>query len=270
MFQIASSAVEHGAGAAAEHHGGLGVVPHHFKASIGGLTVHMDTLVSTWITMGLVILLALMVSGALRKSPDKKQTVAEALVEFVEGLVHSQIGKDDALRYIPLVGSIFVFVLFGNWLGLIPWRLLHLGGVPLEIASPTNDLNTTGGLALIALIAYLYYGIRKKGMGYFKHYFTPNPLFFPLNFMEDFTRPLSLAFRLFGNIMGGEIVLAVLLLLAPWFVPLPLFAFEVFVGFIQAFIFAILTAAYIGLAVAEHDHDEEHGHEHIELEKSSP
>ena len=138
--------------------------------------------------------------------------------------------------------------------------MLHLGHVPVEIASPTNDLNTTAGLALVSVISYFYYGIKKKGIGYFKHYFTPHPLFFPFNILEDFTRPLSLAFRLFGNIIGGEILIGILLLLVPWFVPLPIFAFEVFVGFIQAFVFAILTASYIGAAVAEHHHDEHDSH----------
>lgn len=263
MFQIASSAVEHGSEAAGHGaHGGLGVVPHHLQIEMAGLSFNVDTIVSTWMVMAVVIVLSLMVSGALRKAPDKKQTVAEAMVEFVEGLVHSQIGQNkDSIKYVPFIGAVFLFILFANWIGLLPWRLLHLGGVPMEIASPTNDLNTTGGMALVALISYLYFGISKKGLGYFKHYFTPHPLFFPLNFMEDFTRPLSLAFRLFGNIIGGEIVIAVLLLLAPWFVPLPLFAFEVFVGFIQAFIFSILTASYIGAAVAEHGHDEHHEHE---------
>lgn len=267
MFQIASSAgAEHGHGGAGAEHAehGLGVVPVHYQVDVAGFTVHLDTILATWISMALVIVLVLMVTKSLKKHPDGKQTIAEALIEFIEGLVKGQLGEGsspkEALLYLPLIGSIFVFVLFCNWIGLVPWRLLHLGGVPVEIASPTNDLNTTAGLALVSVISYFYYGIKKKGIGYFSHYFTPHWAFFPFNFLEDFTRPLSLAFRLFGNIIGGEILLGILLFLVPWFVPLPIFAFEVFVGFIQAFVFAVLTASYIGAAVALHHHDD-HTHE---------
>ncbi len=257
MFQIASSALasstaEHGA----EHGHGLGVVPVHYEINLGGLTFHADTILATWFAMALVIILALMFTNALKNKPDNKQTVAESVIEFVEGLLKGQMGENnkEILMYVPLIGSIFLFVLFCNWMGLLPWRLLHLAGVPIEIASPTNDLNTTVGLAIVAVISYFYYGIKKKGLGYFKHYITPHPAFFFFNLLEDFTRPLSLAFRLFGNIIGGEILLAILLFLVPWFIPLPIFAFEVFVGFIQAFVFAVLTASYVGTAVAEH-HD---------------
>lgn len=237
---------------------GLGVVPVHYKLDLGFFTINLDTVLATWIAMAIVIFLSLLVRSNLKKNPDKKQTIAEAIVEFSEYLVKGQIHDKDTLKYVPLIGAIFVFVLSCNWLGLLPWRLLHLAHIPVEIASPTNDLNTTLGLAIISVISYFYYGIKKKGLGYFKHYFTPNPFFFPFNFLEDFTRPLSLSFRLFGNIIGGEILLGILLFLVPWFIPLPIFAFEVFVGFIQAFVFAVLTASYIGAAVAEHNHDESH------------
>lgn len=241
----------------AEEHG-LGVVPVHYKLDLGIFTVHLDTILATWIAMAIVILLSLLVRSSLKRNPDKKQTVAEAIIEFSEYLVGSQIQDKNLLLYVPVIGSIFVFVLFSNWLGLLPWRLLHLAHIPVEIASPTNDLNTTLGLAIFSVITYFYYGIKKKGLSYFKHYFTPNPFFFPFNLLEDFTRPLSLSFRLFGNIIGGEILLGILIFLVPWFVPLPIFAFEVFVGFIQAFVFAVLTASYIGAAVAEHHHDDAH------------
>jgi len=237
---------------------GLGIVPVHYKLDLGIFTVNLDTVIATWIAMAIVITLSLIVRSSLKKNPDKKQTVAESIVEFSEYLVNSQIHDKNSLKYVPLIGSIFVFVLFSNWIGLLPWRLLHLLHVPVEIASPTNDLNTTLGLAIVSVISYFYYGIKKKGLSYFKHYFTPNPLFLPFNLLEDFTRPLSLSFRLFGNIIGGEILLGILLFLVPWFIPLPIFAFEVFVGFIQAFVFAVLTASYIGAAVSEHHHDEAH------------
>lgn len=262
MFQIASAAVEHaGEAAHAAHEHGLGVVPEHFKFDLAGGTIHLDTIFATWIAMGAAILFALIFASSLKRSPDSKQTVAEAVIEFVEGLLKGQMpDSKDVLKYVPFIGSIFLFVLFCNWIGLLPWRLLHIVGVPLEIASSTNDLNTTAGLALISVMSYFYFGISKKGFGYFKHYFTPHPAFLPFNMLEDITRPLSLSFRLFGNIIGGEILLGILLFLVPWFIPLPIFAFEVFVGFIQAFVFAVLTCSYIGTGVAEHHHDD-HSHE---------
>ena len=125
------------------------------------------------------------------------------------------------------------------------------------MASPTNDLNTNAALALTALASYWFFGISKNGLSHFKHYFKPMWFLFPLNMMEDVSRPLSLSFRLFGNILGGEIVLGILLFLTAPFVvtslvTLPMFALEVLVGFIQAFIFSMLTASYIGGMVAEH------------------
>lgn len=262
MFQIASSEVGHASGESAhgavEH--GLGVVPEHFKFDLGGLTVNADTVLATWIAMAVAVVFMLILVKALERKPNGKQTVAEAVVEFIEGLLKDEIGKVDVLMYVPYIGSVFLFVIFSNWLGILPWRLLHLVGFPLEIASPTNDLNTTGALALISVMSYFYFGIKKKGLSYFKHYLTPHPAFFFFNALEDFTRPLSLSFRLFGNIIGGEILLAILLALVPWFVPLPIFAFEVFVGFIQAYVFAVLTTSYIGTAVADHHHDD-HGSE---------
>lgn len=259
VFQIAGSEAGHASEAAGHAAEGLGVIPEHYMLNIAGHTIHADTIIATWLSMALVIVLVLMATKALKPAPNKKQTVAEALIEFIEGLVRGQLGEKnkETLMYLPLIGSIFVFVLFCNLLGLLPWRLLYFGGSPIEIASPTNDLNTTAGLAFVSVISYFYYGIKKKGLGYFKHYFTPYWFFFPFNVLEDFSRPLSLSFRLFGNIIGGEILIAILLFLVPWFVPLPIFAFEIFVAFIQAFVFAILTASYIGIAVAEHDHDHE-------------
>ena len=262
MFQIASSEVGHGASGAthgaAEH--GLGVVPEHFKLDVGGFFVNADTVVATWISMAVAIVVVLVLTKSLQRKPDGKQTVAESVVEFIEGLLKDEMGNINVFPYVPFIGSLFLFVLFSNWIGILPWRLLHLAGVPLEIASPTNDLNTTGGLALISVMSYFYFGIKKKGLSYFKHYKTPHPSVFFFNDFEDFKRHLSLAFRLFGKIIGGEILLGILLFLVPWFIPLPIFAFEVFVGFIQAFVFAVLTTSYIGAGVTEHHHDD-HAHE---------
>lgn len=232
--------------------------PHHFNLDLGGATIHLDTLVGTWVVMAVLIIVAIIATKKLQQKPDKKQVFFESVVDFSNSIVSSQI-KKDTYKYVPLIGTIFLFVVCSNWMGLMPWRLIELAGIPheFEIAAPTNDVNTTGALALIAVASYFYFGIRKNGIGHFAHYFKPMPLMAPMNMMEDLTRPLSLMFRLFGNIIGGEIVIGILIFLtAPTIVlslvALPMFAMEVFVGFIQAFIFAILTASYIGAMVADH------------------
>ncbi len=124
-----------------------------------------------------------------------------------------------------------------------------------ELASPTNDINTTLGLALLTSVTYFYAGIRKKGFGYFKKYVEPTPILLPINILEDLTKPLSLSFRLFGNILAEELVVAVIVLLVPLVIPVPLMILFLFTGAIQALIFATLSANYIGEALEGHgDH----------------
>ncbi|MEO0854413.1 MAG: F0F1 ATP synthase subunit A, partial [Cyanobacteria bacterium J06648_11] len=139
---------------------------------------------------------------------------------------------------------------------LFPWKLIELPAG--ELASPTNDINTTLGLALLTSVAYFYAGIKKRGLSYFKKYIQPTPVLLPINVLEDFTKPLSLSFRLFGNILAEELVVAVLVLLVPLFVPLPVMVLFLFTGAIQALIFATLSAAYIGEAMEGHGGDEHH------------
>jgi F-type H+-transporting ATPase subunit a len=126
-----------------------------------------------------------------------------------------------------------------------------------ELAAPTSDINTTVAFALLTSLAYFYAGLSKKGLiGYFAGYAQPTPILLPFRVLEDFTKPLSLSFRLFGNILADELVVGVLVLLVPLFVPLPVMALGLFTSAIQALIFATLAAAYIGEAL------EEHGEEH--------
>ncbi|MDD3150484.1 MAG: F0F1 ATP synthase subunit A, partial [Candidatus Gastranaerophilales bacterium] len=120
-----------------------------------------------------------------------------------------------------------------------------------ELASPTNDINVTAALAIIVSIYYISSGFAKKGLGFVKHYFQPVWFMAPINLLEDFTRPLSLAVRLFANILAGEIIILVLIGLFPVFLPIPVMLFELFVAFIQAFIFAVLSASYIAAATSE-------------------
>ncbi|MFH0886683.1 MAG: F0F1 ATP synthase subunit A, partial [bacterium] len=159
--------------------------------------------------------------------------------------------------------TLFFFILTCNWLEAIPFNQLYdliikpIIGRPahMELAAPTSDLNTTVALALMVFTFSIYAGIRERGWGYFKHFFEPMFLFLPINIMEEISKPFSLSIRLFANIFAKVIILLILikLLAFPFAYPIPLIMLSIFIGFIQAFIFALLTTVYLSLATsAEH------------------
>ena len=148
----------------------------------------------------------------------------------------------------PFIGTLFLFIFGSNWAGaLVPWKLIKLPEG--ELAAPTNDINTTVALALLTSLAYFYGGLSKKGLGYFKRYVQPIPLLLPINILEDFTKPLSLSFRLFGNVLADELTITVLTSLVPLVIPLPIMMLGIFAGSVQALIFSTLAAAYIAEAI---------------------
>lgn len=227
-------------------------IGNHWTVSLFKLNVHMDTMLTAWIAMIILIIFSLIVTRNLNRVPNRLQVFSEMIMEFIEGISVGQMGKE-GYKHIMLIGSLFLFILVSNLLGQVPLKLYHLHEG--EFASPTNDLNVTVALALIVSVYYLGSGILKKGIKYFRHYFQPFWFMAPLNFMEDFTRPLSLSIRLFGNILAGEVIILVILSIVPqylFFAPIPFMLFELFVAFIQAFIFAVLAASYIAASTAEH------------------
>jgi F-type H+-transporting ATPase subunit a len=188
--------------------------------------------------------------------PTGFQNLMEYALEFIRDLAKTQIGEKEYRPWVPFVGTLFLFIFVCNWSGaLIPWKLLHLPEG--ELAAPTSDINTTIALALLTSLAYFYAGFSKKGLGYFGNYVQPVPFMLPFKIIEDFTKPLSLSFRLFGNILADELVVGVLVLLVPLFIPLPVMALGLFTSAIQALIFATLAASYIGEAMEDH-HGEGH------------
>jgi F-type H+-transporting ATPase subunit a len=167
------------------------------------------------------------------------QQVPKGLQNFVE-LVYEY----EYRTWTPYIGTLFLFIFVANWLGaLVPWKLIKLPEG--ELAAPTNDINTTVALSLLTSISYFYGGFKAKGLGFFARYISPTPIFLPINILEDFTKPLSLSFRLFGNILADEIVVSVLCLLVPLIIPLPVMALGIFASSVQALVFATLSAAYI-------------------------
>lgn len=235
--------------AAAEHaEGGGPVAPPQDLFTLFGLKVTSEV-TTEWAVIALLTLLALLATRNLRLIPGKVQAAAETVVEFlVDSVIAPSIGsREKAIRYLPFLGTLFLFIILSNWLGLVPGAVMHIRG----FKPPTSTLAVTAALAILAFFATHYSGLRERGVRYFSHFFQPFWWMFPMNLIEEIIRPVSLALRLFGNIFGGETVLWVLLSLVPWFVPLPIMGLEVFFGFLQAFIFTTLTAVYIGAATAE-------------------
>ena len=225
-------------------------VGEHWIINFGHFPVNMDTVVTAWIAMIAILLLAFVITRKLDIFPDSFQTSAEMFMGFIEGIVKGEMGKD-GLKHAPLIASLFLFILFANLEGQLPWRLYHFPG---EMASPTNDINTTLGLALVVSVYYIFAGLLSKGFGYFKHYLQPMWFMFPFNLLEDFTRPLSLSLRLFGNILAGELIILILISLVPILAPVPMMLFELFIAFIQAYIFAVLATSYIAAATSKEHH----------------
>nr|YP_010987492.1 ATP synthase CF0 subunit IV [Hydrocytium acuminatum]WOR09537.1 ATP synthase CF0 subunit IV [Hydrocytium acuminatum] len=223
----------------------------HYYWQIGDYQIHGQVLLVSWFVLGSVILFGLIANQNLKPLPEGLQNFSELVTEFIRDLAKTQVGEEEYLKWVPFLGTIFIFIFVSNWSGaLLPWRLIELPKG--ELAAPTNDINTTVALALLTSISYFYAGIRKKGLGYFKRYVQPAAFLLPINILEDFTKPLSLSFRLFGNILADELVVGVLVALVPLIIPIPIMLLGVFTSAIQALVFATLAGAYIGEALEDH------------------
>jgi F-type H+-transporting ATPase subunit a len=232
-------------------------VGEHFIWNIGGFTVHGQVFMTSWFVIGLLLIASIAATRNIQRIPSGIQNFMEYVLEFLRDLAKNQLGEKDYRPWLPFIGTLFLFIFVSNWSGaLIPWKLIEIPGS--ELAAPTNDINTTVALALLTSLAYFYAGFSKKGLGYFANYIEPIPILLPIKILEDFTKPLSLSFRLFGNILADELVVAVLVFLVPLFVPLPLMALGLFTSAIQALVFATLAGAYIHEAIEGHDEEHEH------------
>jgi F-type H+-transporting ATPase subunit a len=234
-------------------------VGQHWYWEIGNLKIHGQVFVVSWFVIALLVIASLAATRSAKNSkeaPGGIQNFMEYVLEFLRELARNQLGEKEYRPWLPFIGTLFLFIFVSNWSGaLIPWKLIELPEG--ELAAPTNDINTTVALALLTSLAYFYAGISKKGLGYFAHYIEPIPILLPIKILEDFTKPLSLSFRLFGNILADELVVGVLVFLVPLFVPLPIMALGLFTSAIQALVFATLAGAYIHEALESHG-DEEH------------
>jgi F-type H+-transporting ATPase subunit a len=201
-----------------------------------------------WFVFAILLTFAFLGSRNVEQIPRGWQNFMESVVEFVTDIAKDNLGESFYREWLPFVGTLFLFIFGCNWAGaIIPWKMIQLPEG--ELAAPTNDINTTVALALLTSLAYFYAGFSKKGLGYFKHYIEPIPFLLPLTVLEDFTKPLSLSFRLFGNVLADELTITVLTSLVPLVIPLPIMLLGVFAGSVQALIFSTLAAAYIAEAL---------------------
>lgn len=234
-------------------------VGQHWYWELGGYSVHGQVLITSWFVLAVIGVICFLGApklqpasgGTTPAAPEGLQNLTEYVTEFIRDLAKTQIGEEDYLRWVPFIGTIFLFIFVSNWGGaLLPWAVIELPQG--ELAAPTNDINTTVALALLTSISYFYAGISKKGLGYFKRYISPAAFLLPINILEDFTKPLSLSFRLFGNILADELVVGVLISLVPLVIPIPIMLLGLFTSAIQALVFATLAGAYIGESVEDH------------------
>lgn len=196
--------------------------------------------VSTWFVMAFLVIASFISTRKMDFIPKRfLQNVVELFVEAIIYLIED-MSPGNGKKFLSLVGTLALFIGTANLAGLVP-----------GLSSPTSDFNTTLALALVVFLSVPYYGIRTRGAkDYFKDYITPSPIMVPFHIISEITRTFSLALRLFGNIMGEEIVIAILFLLSPLFVPVPMMLFSIFTGIVQAYIFTILTAVYLSAAVS--------------------
>ncbi|HEY9677622.1 MAG TPA: FoF1 ATP synthase subunit a [Drouetiella sp.] len=229
-------------------------------------TIHADTIgLSAVCMVGILAVGGTVAANMKVDGPGgKMQAIVESIYLFVDDLAHGQIGHDYK-KFFPLIAAIFTFVLFGNFLGVGPYKLFEeiVPGWPklygetgphaeaFEIASPTTDINVTAGLAIVALLVYLGSGIWKHGAAKYGKTLFLTPMA-PIEVMDMVVRPSTLALRLMVVITADELMRGAFLLMCPILVPAGIMAFELFIGVIQAFVFSLLTSIYIGLTVAEH------------------
>ncbi len=218
-----------------------------------GQTVIPDFIVmSVLILIGLSVLCLLIRSRLSVENPGKLQLALEEAVSFLNGMLDDYIGPKGR-NYLALVGAIFIFILVGNLMGLVP-----------GLTSPTSNFNVTLGCAVTVFVYYQFHGFKEQGiLGYMKHFLVPPgapiwiaPIYLPIEIISHLSRILSLSVRLFGNIFGEDLVILILASLVPFVVPLPMMFLGIVTAVLQAYIFAMLTTIYLaGAVVVDHGPD---------------
>lgn len=227
-------------------------------AHLGGFPITNSLLLSVLVTVTIVIV-SWVVRYQVALIPSGFYNAVEAIIEGLFNLAESVFGSfEQTKRYFPIIAALFIFILLNNWAGLLPGvGSITAGHVPL-LRGGTADLNTTLALAIISVgITQYYAAVRLGFLGNAGRFFNfKNPILFSVGILElvaEFAKVLSFSFRLFGNIFAGEVLLIVMAFLAPYLAPLPFIGLELFVGLVQALVFAMLTLVFLKVAVAESD-----------------
>ena len=221
-------------------------IGHHITRDLGGFLFNVDTIWATALAGVLVIAFGLYLRRRVTAGvPSGPQLFFESVTQAVERQVESTMGLRTAPFVVPLAITLFCFILAANWLALIP-----SGHEPEYLAPPTADVNLAYALALLVIVGMHLTGIRKKGFrGYYGHLAKPYWWLFPINLIEEIAKPITLSLRLFGNIFSGVIMVSLIGLFPAYIMwgPTALWKlFDLFIGLIQAFIFALLTILYFG------------------------
>ena len=219
---------------------------HYYPKEVFGHMLNMQTMYMSWLTMAVVVLIMYLATRRLQYLPSGAQNVVETLIDMLNSLMQANLGDKGRKYMAPFVITLFMYIFIGNEIGLLPQVF------PFHFTSPTNDINTTLGLAIMVILSVQIVGCMQHGLGYLKHFISPHPLFLPITLIDEAAKPITMGFRLFGNILAGEILLIVLNMLAPWLVPNIWILFSLAVGFLQAIIFSILTMSHFASAFREH------------------
>lgn len=243
-------------------HHGASIAPHEIFSldvpGIGDVPV-TNTLFSSWLAMGVLLIVAYLATRRMSLVPSGLQNVVEAIIEQFLRMAEQTAGPKRGRRFLPLVATSFLFILVANWMGILPG---YAEGQTPWLRSANSDLNITAAMAIVVFFWVQVSAIRAMGVvHYLKEFLVPLPL---LHLFTELGKPVSLALRLFGNIFAGEILIGMMSSLVPFVIPAVFLLFEMFVGVVQALIFAMLTMAFLTI-VTEHEHEhEERAHGHAE------
>lgn len=242
-------------------------------AKVGPITITNSLLTGL---IGSLVILALFIVAArsLTLRPRRGvgsavEAISEAILDLIEKVTHN---RAKAVRFFPLLMTLFMFILVNNWLGLLPGVgsiVIHTphGTIPL-FRPATADLNTTLALAVISVVMTQVYAVRELGLfTHLKKYISLNPILLFVGTLEaiaEFSKMVSFSFRLFGNIFAGEVLLTVIAYLAPALAPLPFFLLELFVGLVQALVFTMLSLVFLQIATSQHGEHNEKGTKAVE------
>lgn len=198
------------------------------------------TVLTTWAIMAVLALVFILLTRRLKTSPGRAQAVLELVCTAIDQQISATLQSSPA-PFRSLIGTLFIFILCANWASAVP-----------GLEPPTAHLETDAALASIVFVATIYFGLRANGfLGYLKTFAEPSWVMIPLNLVEQITRTFSLMVRLFGNVMSGVFIIAIILSLAGLIVPIPLVALDLLTGAVQAYIFAVLATVFIAAAVGE-------------------